>query len=571
MATHARAYYAAHGERVESLIAELVTDIMSEQPADPGQFLLARLQARLGGVTSSSQAHDVNSHLAKKSGEAQPAIAPSPTVKLSVTDAPTRGLGKVMMEEEKAAAVAAVVAAAQAEAEQEKAAAVATALAAAMAAARAQAEQEKAEAVAEALKAARAQAEQEKAEAAEALKAARVHAEQEKAAAVAEAVAAAWGVHHGSGGCGSAKHALVDLLAPAVNCTIKNGADNPALSIALYILRNSSPENGLLAAKLEEHVRGSGASQPSEAHELDEMHLPAELRAFTPLSKLAEVAAVMKGLNDLDAALEAAPEDAEARAALADQLAMAANVLRPEIVKRTEEQDIVPSCDLIVTVGLNFFQGAYDSIFHTVEGGEGIEPYHVPAAQLQVLAAAGLKQLTEWLEKAGAKRGAMQRTGRIQELFADACSKQVRAGFEQVLAEVQKVVRKAARNADGAALKPGPTKHSARILEKVLLRRDDEGNADRVCDVRRALLVVFTMAEFGQVLQVFAALHERGVIVIVRVKDRIAAPAAGWRDVMINFYIQGDGNRHVCEVQVSALASSACWPSPSQPLSLPYM
>ena len=89
----------------------------------------------------------------------------------------------------------------------------------------------------------------------------------------------------------------------------------------------------------------------------------------------------------------------------------------------------------------------------------------------------------------------------------------------------------------GAPLKPGPLKRSSRVLEKCLLRVDDEGNADRVCDLRRAMVVVSSILELGRVLEVFNALHKQGVIRLVRVKDRIAQPAAGWRDCMVNFYI----------------------------------
>ena len=32
----------------------------------------------------------------------------------------------------------------------------------------------------------------------------------------------------------------------------------------------------------------------------------------------------------------------------------------------------------------------------------------------------------------------------------------------------------------------------------------------------------------------------------MRVKDRIAMPAAGWRDVMVNFYIAADQARKLC-------------------------
>lgn len=38
---------------------------------------------------------------------------------------------------------------------------------------------------------------------------------------------------------------------------------------------------------------------------------------------------------------------------------------------------------------------------------------------------------------------------------------------------------------------------------------------------------------------------------VVRVKDRFKHPSGGgWRDVMINFYVVGDGVKHVCEVQL---------------------
>ena len=39
-------------------------------------------------------------------------------------------------------------------------------------------------------------------------------------------------------------------------------------------------------------------------------------------------------------------------------------------------------------------------------------------------------------------------------------------------------------------------------------------------------------------------------IKIVRVKDRIETPAAGWRDVMLNFYCARDPHKHVCELQI---------------------
>ena len=71
-----------------------------------------------------------------------------------------------------------------------------------------------------------------------------------------------------------------------------------------------------------------------------------------------------------------------------------------------------------------------------------------------------------------------------------------------------KVVR-AASDSVGAPLKPGPLKLSSRVLEKCLLRVDHEGNADRVCDLRRAMVVVSSILELAKVLEVFNALHNQ--------------------------------------------------------------
>lgn len=54
-----------------------------------------------------------------------------------------------------------------------------------------------------------------------------------------------------------------------------------------------------------------------------------------------------------------------------------------------------------------------------------------------------------------------------------------------------------------------------------------------------------------QVLKEFVALAESGEIKVVRVKDRFAESAGGWRDVMLNFSLTSDPAAHICEVQVA--------------------
>ena len=45
---------------------------------------------------------------------------------------------------------------------------------------------------------------------------------------------------------------------------------------------------------------------------------------------------------------------------------------------------------------------------------------------------------------------------------------------------------------------------------------------------------------------------ESKTIVLLRIKDRLVQPAAGWCDVMINFYLKSDTQRHhVCELQIA--------------------
>ena len=62
------------------------------------------------------------------------------------------------------------------------------------------------------------------------------------------------------------------------------------------------------------------------------------------------------------------------------------------------------------------------------------------------------------------------------------------------------------------------------------------------------MLVFTTMEDMQKAVQ---ALLECDMIEVLRLKDRFGNPTAGgWRDVMINFVIKGDRNKHVCEVQL---------------------
>ena len=91
-----------------------------------------------------------------------------------------------------------------------------------------------------------------------------------------------------------------------------------------------------------------------------------------------------------------------------------------------------------------------------------------------------------------------------------------------------------------------------RVLEKGVFKYNDdhEGELDfsQVRDLVRGGIIDSTMEGLAKV-----AKHLLGSanVQICRVKDRFNEPsAAGWTDLMVNFYFNDDPNKHVCEVQL---------------------
>jgi surface protein len=97
---------------------------------------------------------------------------------------------------------------------------------------------------------------------------------------------------------------------------------------------------------------------------------------------------------------------------------------------------------------------------------------------------------------------------------------------------------------------PKKLKKMGRIIEKTLLKRkDDPGNANKVCDLVRGMV---TCENMGQIATIVQRLGSSPDIVVTRIKDRfLTSPSGGgWRDCMLNFYLKEDSNQHVCEVQL---------------------
>ena len=74
--------------------------------------------------------------------------------------------------------------------------------------------------------------------------------------------------------------------------------------------------------------------------------------------------------------------------------------------------------------------------------------------------------------------------------------------------------------------------------------------ASKICDMVRCLFVCDSCGVMASVLDAVRGLSE---IKIVRAKDRVNNPdtTLGWRDVMINFHLRSDPNKHVCELQIA--------------------
>ena len=92
-------------------------------------------------------------------------------------------------------------------------------------------------------------------------------------------------------------------------------------------------------------------------------------------------------------------------------------------------------------------------------------------------------------------------------------------------------------------------KGTLRMLEKAMLRREDEGNADFVRDPVRLAVKCKDMEAIAHTLNVFRNFKD---ITIIRLKDRFYTQptSGGWRDIMLNFVLNDDTEKLQCEIQI---------------------
>ena len=120
-------------------------------------------------------------------------------------------------------------------------------------------------------------------------------------------------------------------------------------------------------------------------------------------------------------------------------------------------------------------------------------------------------------------------------------------------------IAKAAKASDDAQVyqshsgRPG-MKGIYRVLEKGVFKYNDdcanvsELDLGQVRDLVRGGIIGMTMEGVATIANYIFTSEE---VTVCRVKDRFNEPSgAGWTDLMINFYLNNDPGKHVCEVQI---------------------
>ena len=91
-----------------------------------------------------------------------------------------------------------------------------------------------------------------------------------------------------------------------------------------------------------------------------------------------------------------------------------------------------------------------------------------------------------------------------------------------------------------------------RVLEKGIFKYNDDWTGDldlsQVRDLVRGGIIDHSMEGLTAIVKYILASDK---VTVCRVKDRFNEPsAAGWTDLMVNFYLNDDPDKHVCEVQI---------------------
>ena len=247
-----------------------------------------------------------------------------------------------------------------------------------------------------------------------------------------------------------------------------------------------------------------------------EAKLPPILENFVILKEQEQVAAAIQDLSFKAAqdAVQKTPTDEEVVTKLREETAKVTDVCNTAIQSRLQEEGLGVTCRNVVAAGNADFAKVYDTVWQMIANNdkEGCQEYQKAITHLTV-----------------PDKATPQSTTDAAQLYQHAALAQ---------AMYQQFVHDIADQVPGVSVSlPSSLKNMARIVEKTLLKRlDDPGNANRVCDVVRGMIMCDNM---GQLAAAIACFQQRqDIVVVTRVKDRFfkEISAGGWRDIMINFY-----------------------------------
>ena len=272
-----------------------------------------------------------------------------------------------------------------------------------------------------------------------------------------------------------------------------------------------------------------GYNQPPEKPTHDAAKLPPQLENFSILKESPSVAAALTNTAFIAAqlAVQETPHDLTALATLQEAVKPVVTIYQDAINVRISEDGIKITCRTVIVVGNRDFQGVYQQVWNLTVNADkdGVAQYAQVVKDLVVPEKAP-RQITADVCVL------FQHAAQIKDAYATFVTKLIPEGMSVDISI------------------PRELKKMGRIIEKTILKRkDDPGNANKVCDIVRGMLTCDNMGNIADVLELLGTSRD---IVVSRIKDRfLTAPSGGgWRDCMINFYLKNDPNQHICEIQL---------------------
>ena len=259
--------------------------------------------------------------------------------------------------------------------------------------------------------------------------------------------------------------------------------------------------------------------------------LPPELHYFDIIKEEETVDAALTDPAFVAAqqAMQSAPNDPKNLTVLQTEVTKLIPIYTTAIQTRLKEENLAITCRKVIIAGNEDFEQVYFNMWEMIVKADekGVEETKAAIAAIFLLLA---------------KISVKQTTRNPAVLLQHAAS--IQPTYKKTILEIAATV-------DGVKTSiPLGLKKMGRIIEKTILKRkDDPGNADQVCDIVRGMVECTNMSQIAAIVNCF---QTRSDLTVTRVKDRFfkAPSAGGWRDIMINFYLNSDSNKHICELQL---------------------